>query len=105
MDPTANPCVDFFQYACGGWIKNNPIPASKSGWSQFAIMYQKLTRELRGEILKNICANHNSLTLFKCDTNAEILQGKNSPNDPVPLKLARGMYADCMNISRKTSKY
>ncbi|XP_046633413.1 neprilysin-4-like isoform X2 [Daphnia pulicaria] len=76
MDPTANPCVDFFQYACGGWIKNNPIPASKSGWSQFAIMYQKLTRELR-----------------------EILQGKNSPNDPVPLILARGMYADCMNIN------
>ena len=49
MDPTANPCQDFFQYACGGWIKKNPIPTSKSGWSQFDIMYQKLTHILKGE--------------------------------------------------------
>ena len=36
MDRTADPCVDFYQYVCGGWIKNNPIPPDQAGWSVYA---------------------------------------------------------------------
>ncbi len=32
LDTTVSPGEDFFEYANGGWIKQNPIPASESGW-------------------------------------------------------------------------
>jgi len=32
LDSSADPCTDFFQYACGKWIKENPIPADQAGW-------------------------------------------------------------------------
>ena len=38
MDRSVDPCVDFFQYSCGGWIKNNPIPPDQSSWSLYAKM-------------------------------------------------------------------
>jgi putative endopeptidase len=41
MDKAADPCVDFYQYSCGGWMKKNPIPADQASWS----VYGKLTDE------------------------------------------------------------
>jgi putative endopeptidase len=35
LDRTADPCVDFFQYACGGWLKATEIPAEKARWGRF----------------------------------------------------------------------
>src|SRR5437762_10703655 len=41
MDRTADPCVDFFQFSCGGWIRNNPIPPDQPSWD----VYNKLAQE------------------------------------------------------------
>ncbi len=48
LDKTADPCVDFYQFACGGWIKNNPIPADQSIWSRFGELAERNRLELRG---------------------------------------------------------
>jgi putative endopeptidase len=35
IDKTADPCVNFYQYACGNWMKNNPIPGDQTRWGRF----------------------------------------------------------------------
>ena len=48
MDRSIDPCVDFFAYSCGGWIKNNPIPPDQSSWTTYSKMEDENRERLRG---------------------------------------------------------
>src|SRR5579859_3544834 len=56
MDRSIDPCVDFFAYSCGGWIKRNPIPPDQSSWDTYSKMQDENLARLRG-ILEDAATN------------------------------------------------
>jgi len=41
LNTSANPKTDFYEYAIGGWLKNNPIPDQYSSWGSFESLYEE----------------------------------------------------------------
>jgi len=47
MDRGVDPCVDFYTYSCGGWMKKNPIPPDQSDWSVYSKLQDETLTTLR----------------------------------------------------------
>jgi endothelin-converting enzyme/putative endopeptidase len=75
MDKSVDPCVDFYEYSCGGWVKSNPIPPDQTSWSVYGKLYIDNLTYLRG-ILEEAAAAKD--------------------RDPVTQKIG-DYYASCMN--------
>lgn len=59
LDKNTQACTDFYQYANGGWLAANPIPAAYSSWGVAEVLQEK-NRDVLHEILDSLAANTNA---------------------------------------------
>jgi len=76
LDRNIDPCVDFYQFSCGNWIKNNPIPPDQSSWGRF-----------------NQLSEHNRMVLHDILEKAEKVTPNRSSNE----QKIGDYYASCMD--------
>lgn len=78
INHSADPCDDFFQYSCGGWVKNNPIPDSEAFWGTFSDLWDQ-----------------NMQTMKRLLNDKGLSQSKSSS-----IHLAKTFYDSCMNLEK-----
>src|SRR5690348_6052365 len=56
LDLKSDPCVNFYQYSCGGWMATHPIPPDETYWDNSAIL-QRWNESILHDVLEKASAN------------------------------------------------
>lgn len=46
LNTSVDPCIDFYSFSCGGWVKNNPIPQGRARYSPFNKLDEENKKQL-----------------------------------------------------------
>ncbi|CAL7951565.1 unnamed protein product [Xylocopa violacea] len=74
IDPEVEPCDDFYDFACGGFLKSTNIPDDKTSVNTFSVISDELQNQLRTSI-----------------------EEKSQSDEPTPFRLVKNLYKACMN--------
>ncbi|CAG5019091.1 unnamed protein product [Parnassius apollo] len=81
LNKDVDPCTDFYEFACGGWIKKNPVPEWSTSWDQLALLREQLIENLR-----------------------ELLEAEDKEGLPESVVKAKKLYRTCIDTDKLEEK-